>query len=696
MAIRIDFHIHTKAEPGKDHDFMFSLDWLKQYVTEAGLKAIAITNHNSFDLNNYNQVKDALKNLEEPVRVYPGMELDLAGGHTLIIFDDSEKSLRELMKGAEQIQLLDLGSEGEINIDQLKKFFPSWKDDIFVYEWGKANSIESFWDELADSVHAAGVNKPGNYFRREANHVDDASLLFSDAHATESDSEQSAITTRNDISVLKNKNSFLDTESLNFDAIRKAIKDKKVALSSNMLPEKFEVSINGESVEFSNGLNLLVGERGTGKSYLLNAFYGQGDESENITYLKQFQTAVNADDELKKIMRQRANDQKNKWVQDRASFFENIKLFFQDTNSIEEPDKYLDEIKKYGKMVAASNSAGKIRLLTSIKTTSLSNDWLKKAIRHVDGLLKEKRIWRDDVAVYQSTLEELRDKLIKKYRRFEYENQRNEYLNNILDSVQEAVRRETGVTSAPDFNLVEMFERNQIRKQINATMEQLIGNFELENIPISNYRLVTTFKKITGADDFRTYHGTKKPAKDALIKPYENKEYDKFFENLLKGDFLTATQSLGEFVGFITTELQTSSGAKASGGQAAGFVLMSNLEKGESSNVILLDEPEISLDSKFIKEQLVPTVQNMAKNHIIVVATHNSNVGSLLRPSQILVTKFDTQNNEYLVGSGDYNSGLMSVRGQNVPFADDFIDAMEAGYQQYLEKGNEYETVRNN
>lgn len=298
--------------------------------------------------------------------------------------------------------------------------------------------------------------------------------------------------------------------------------------------------------------------------------------------------------------------------------------------------------------------------------------------------------------MYQSTLEELRDKLIKKYRRFEYENQRNEYLNNILDSVQEAVRRETGVTSAPDFNLVEMFERNQIRKQINATMEQLIGNFELENIPISNYRLVTTFKKITGADDFRTYHGTKKPAKDALIKPYENKEYDKFFENLLKGDFLTATQSLGEFVGFITTELQTSSGAKASGGQAAGFVLMSNLEKGESSNVILLDEPEISLDSKFIKEQLVPTVQNMAKNHIIVVATHNSNVGSLLRPSQILVTKFDTQNNEYLVGSGDYNSGLMSVRGQNVPFADDFIDAMEAGYQQYLEKGNEYETVRNN
>lgn len=123
MAIRIDFHIHTKAEPGKDHDFMFSLDWLKQYVTEAGLKAIAITNHNSFDLNNYNQVKDALKNLEEPVRVYPGMELDLAGGHTLIIFDDSEKSLREVMKGAEQIQLLDLGSEGEINIDQLKKIF---------------------------------------------------------------------------------------------------------------------------------------------------------------------------------------------------------------------------------------------------------------------------------------------------------------------------------------------------------------------------------------------------------------------------------------------------------------------------------------------------------------------------------------------------------------------------------------------
>src|SRR5699024_10706083 len=113
--------------------------------------------------------------------------------------------------------------------------------------------------------------------------------------------------------------------------------------------------------------------------------------------------------------------------------------------------------------------------------------------------------------------------------------------------------------------------------------------------------------------------------------------------------------------GFIRTELRTNNGAKASGGQAAGFVLMDNLERGKKANVILLDEPEISLDSKFIKEQLVPSIQNLAENHIVVVATHNSNVGSLLMPNQILVTKYDSNLDEYLVGYGDYTSRKINV-----------------------------------
>ena len=70
MAIRIDFHIHTISVENKDISFDFSLAWLKKYVNEANLDAIAITNHNTFDAAQYQEIREVLD-----CEVYPGIEL---------------------------------------------------------------------------------------------------------------------------------------------------------------------------------------------------------------------------------------------------------------------------------------------------------------------------------------------------------------------------------------------------------------------------------------------------------------------------------------------------------------------------------------------------------------------------------------------------------------------------------------------
>ena len=56
---KIDLHIHTISTVS-DHAFDFSMNALLQYVNTAKLDAIAITNHNIFDVEQFEQITKEL------------------------------------------------------------------------------------------------------------------------------------------------------------------------------------------------------------------------------------------------------------------------------------------------------------------------------------------------------------------------------------------------------------------------------------------------------------------------------------------------------------------------------------------------------------------------------------------------------------------------------------------------------------
>ena len=78
---KVDLHIHTISTI-TDHHFDFSEDKLLEYIEFAKLDCIAITNHNLFDLEQYNSIKTKIS-----IPVFPGIEIDLEGGHLLLITD---------------------------------------------------------------------------------------------------------------------------------------------------------------------------------------------------------------------------------------------------------------------------------------------------------------------------------------------------------------------------------------------------------------------------------------------------------------------------------------------------------------------------------------------------------------------------------------------------------------------------------
>jgi len=81
---KIDLHLHTKATLS-DSYFEFSLPKLEEYVTRMEIDCIAITNHNAFDIDQYRQISAQLN-----ILVLPGIEVNLEGGHLLLITDNAD------------------------------------------------------------------------------------------------------------------------------------------------------------------------------------------------------------------------------------------------------------------------------------------------------------------------------------------------------------------------------------------------------------------------------------------------------------------------------------------------------------------------------------------------------------------------------------------------------------------------------
>ena len=81
---KVDLHVHTIATE-KDADFVFDIDKLQLYVQISKLDAIAITNHNTFDKEQFNSIKEKMN-----ISVFPGVEVDVENAHMIVITDESD------------------------------------------------------------------------------------------------------------------------------------------------------------------------------------------------------------------------------------------------------------------------------------------------------------------------------------------------------------------------------------------------------------------------------------------------------------------------------------------------------------------------------------------------------------------------------------------------------------------------------
>lgn len=681
MVKKIDLHIHTISST-KDYDFSYSSQWIKNYVKEAGLDAIAITNHDLFDKHNFEVVKKDLPD----TKVFPGIELSLEEGHVNIIFPEEEVS--NLANFSDWLATQNLGEKGKVCTEDFCSNMKNWENGIYIFELGKSNSLP-VPEKLIQVSAVGGVTSQLKFqsFYKKENEL--TPILCSDAHASDDDPEEK----RRNIEILKTKNTYLQIDNCTFSEIKNCIVDKsKVGINENYLNDVIDI----ENHMVSTGLNLIVGKRGTGKTEFLKRIKGQYD-SDEIYEIAQFETSK-SDQYIERQRKEQGQSSFENWKSQYTSQFSAIQEYLnrEDKEFDKEVDEFLESVKKFAKDTTDSNSTAKYQLIKESNFEEISTRNLKKYLTELDSLINSHELWsllensEEKKKVFIEIHNELRILYIEKQQK----NVIQKEVNKILDSVKKIVESKTGITPVSDCEFSKIIQKTQTEKEINNFMTNIICEKELKREKIYGYQIIVKLSPFKNADQFRRDVATNDGVQSDLIIPYSEKSYIKFLKNLKKKKFFKFA-NLADYFMHLEVQLLDSDGTPASGGQAVGFALMMRLEEAKNKPIILIDEPEASLDNAYIREELIKAIKGLTLSSTVFVVTHNSTLGALLEPDYLIVTT-KNEEKEYHVLTGEFSSHIISKSSDiSESSYEKFVEAMEAGIEAYNRKGEIYESLRN-
>ena len=667
---KIDFHIHTVPSISDRH-FDFDIESLKEYVDLLEIDCIAITNHNLFDKNQYDQITKELE-----IKVFPGIEIDLEGGHLLIISEN--KNLDDFTAKAHKVSDLITSPSDDISYDELVEIYGELNNYLLIPHYDKKPNIKSSTlEKLGDNIFVGEVASLRK-FKSCIKEIDKLTpVIFSDCRFIEN------------MPSYPTRQTYLDVEETSLKAIKGCFYDKtKVFLSKEEGNDFFQATDDG--VMLSTGLNVIVGGRSSGKTYTLDKIC---DNFDNVKYLRQFSLLQNDKEDFKKLVTTRHSLITENYLKE-------FKDVVYDINEIDLMDneisieKYLASLKKFASESDNLDAFSKCALYNESKFTLDNLDNIKKLISATQSLI-ETNEYKDVVNKHISddNLKNLIVELIHKHNEIHEKNQKKEWCNNLIESIKDSLKFRSTTTTVEevDFNKIQL-EKIKVQK-----FKQLVKSIQTEKVidskEIRGFKVLAKTKKYTGASQLKN----KSKSKLSFSEAFNN------YENPYK--FLISLQNVGieetEFYKyFVDIDYRTLNkhGYEVSGGERSEFNLLHEISDAIKHDLLLIDEPESSFDNIFLKNEVNELIKEIAKEIPVIVVTHNSTIGASINPNQVVFTqKIVNQHNvEYKVFFGHPTSKtLKSANGEEIKNLDVLLNCLEAGEDAYNERNKKsYEILK--
>jgi len=669
---KIDLHTHTVSTVS-DYYFDFDLSKVKEYVDKLKIDALAITNHNVFDMNQYNLIKNSLT-----IPVFPGIEIDLEGGHILLITDTDEFEVSNFDVKCKHVTALIKTKDDNITLAQFNSIFTDQSKYILIPHHDKSPEIKhATITALNPHITSGEVGSVAKFKRmfKELNGL--TPVLFSDMRF------------RADLKDFPTRHTFVDLKEISLAGIKSCLADKsKISLTKDSGNDFFQATDDG--LELSTGLNIILGERSSGKTVTLDKI---ASSSGNTKYIKQFSLLQNDEATFNRTNDSRLSIIYNNYLNELKSVIEDVVQIDVKQNHLNVVN-YLDSLKKFATENEKKDLFSKCTLFSEDVFSIDDLENLDKVIESATTLIENKE-YQDIISKYIPTdiLKKLLLELIEKAVFSKIVNEEKIWLNSIIKDIKRelGIKTTNSIIGEIDFYKIALDEI-KVRKFVEV-VNVLKTERQINREELGKFSIVTSTYRISGASDLKDIAHDKK----AYSPAFSN--YNNPYEYLLKLKE-TGVEEAGLYKFFVKIESETlnKDGFKVSGGERSEFNLIHEIKDATKYDILLIDEPESSFDNLFLKKEINTLIKNISELMPVVVVTHNSTVGASIKPNYVAITQKSLENREfvYRVFTGyPSDKKLTCLDGNKIKNYDSILNCLEAGIDAYTERKTQtYEILK--
>lgn len=678
---KCDLHIHTIAT-SSDSAFNFSLETLGNYVQKMQLDVIAITNHNVFERSQYQEIKTRLAN----IIVLPGIEVDLDGGHILVISDNDNASICDFTTKCKQIHDLIPNEKSDITFEQFHNIFTDFSKYVLIPHYDKSPMLSlDVISKFGNNILAGEVTSVKKFIYMQKEKAERLTpVCFSDMRVKDTLTEDKYST----------NHTYLDVDEVNVRSLRLCFMDKiKVTLSKDNGNKLFQIFSNGQML--STGLNIMYGKRSSGKSYTLNKIAEKyGDKAK---YIRQFELLKLSDGTSKQF----EDDIRVRQQQKVDAYFSLFRDVISDIVQLKSKEDEMTELKHYTTaLIGCANEAGrmdaysKAQLFNASIYNEIKVDEISKLIKSVRDLI-ETVTFRNIVEKHISAenLKALLKEFIEVYQSYVVENAIKKEANAIIQDVRNALQRKSAAPRIPDIDLYHILVNEVKRHKFTDIVTGLKQPCVINRDKVGHFTIKVHTRLFKNASDVKTAYGKH----CSLVEAFDY--YDtplKYMEKLITAN-IDSNQIYKLFVG-IEYDTLNASGLKVSGGERSEFNFIQKIQDAALSDILIIDEPESSFDNIFLKNEVNKFIKEMSEIMPVIVSTHNNTIGSSIKPDYILYTEKKMVGNEpvFIIYSGFPTSQkLKDTNNDEVENYNVTLDSLEAGEEAYKERKQIYETLKN-
>lgn len=674
---RIDLHIHTKSS-SQDKAFVFSEDNLKRYVSDAQLDCIAITNHNLFDREQFEKIRSTID-----ILVLPGIEVDVEKCHILVLSDG--RDLDGFSYKCDSVAQRWLATGTPLRHDEFVSILGDLGQYLLIPHYLKDPKIspESL-SNFGKYIHCGEVSSPKKFM---ACHKDPEMLVpvfFSDCRISDT------------LSDLPTKQTYVDCEEITFGTLRQVLKDRnKVSLSSVDGNRYFNIFSDGQKL--STGLNVVLGDRSSGKSYTLQKicdWFG----AENARYIRQFDLVArdDAEDErkFKDFLSEKTSLFSREYLADLQEAVGHM-LEIDLQSDLDSVEQYVSTLLTYARDTSRHDAFSKATIYNDEPFQQKNLTGLENLISSTKRLVSNVEYRATiDKHIPPDALKALYVELMMAHCTQKESNLKKDWVNAVIHDVKAKLHRKSSAPSVTDVDLL----RIASNKRAVAKFDELVKAARTPKIPLrrkkGSFEIVAEVGPFARSGELKDLSRSNKGFSSAFEK--YNKPYE-FLQELRKIGSPVEASDFAKYLVKVVYRILNRDGVAASGGERSEFFLLDKIEGASSADVLLIDEPESSFDNHFLKAEVNEIIKEMSRKMPVVVVTHNNTVGVSIRPDYILYTQKEVEGTKikWRIFSGAPTSKrLVSTDGLELPTRDILLGNLEAGVKTYEERSATYEDLK--